>query len=240
MGELSEREFDRIERFILGELSDSEANDFRTEMEANPELKKAVQEHREIVEAVEVEGLHQELDTIHGEMYGESSENEGGSNILIWSLAASFAIILGFAFWYFGQSDPADRLYAEYAYSDPGLPVPMSAGDTYDFYDAMVDYKTEDYRSAIAKWEKLLEQEPENDTLRYYIGASYFNLESFMDSEKYLREIARTGSAFRYRAQFMMILTDLKTGNASAVLETEALEGSPFREKIMAIKSELK
>ena len=43
MGELSEKDFDRIERFILGKLSEEEQSRFQKEIDSNPDLKKRLE-----------------------------------------------------------------------------------------------------------------------------------------------------------------------------------------------------
>ncbi|MGB6036865.1 MAG: hypothetical protein WBG42_11405, partial [Cryomorphaceae bacterium] len=172
------------------------------------------------------------------ELYGGSQEKK--NPFLFFSIAASIAVLIGFSFWYFNLEDSPSELYAEYGYTDPGLPVPMSATDSYDFYDAMVDYKTEDYQTAINKWIILLEAEPQNDTLNYYIGASYFNMDAFDQAEPYLNKILNsTASKFVYKAQYMLFLADLKRGNTKEVLNFKPLNDSPFKAEIEAAQESI-
>lgn len=238
MGEISEKDFEQIERFLLGRMSPEESSAFEGEINENPELKASVDEIRLAINSVEAEGLKRDLDSIHGELYGKGSS--GGNRFLIWSMAASFAVLIGFAFWFFQGSISSERLYSEYAYKDPGLPVPMSASDTYEFHDAMVDYKTENYASAIAKWKKLYSEEPDNDTLRYYIGAAYFNSDSLAQAELYLTGIADSDSPFKYKAQYTVLLILLKSGKEEAILRYEISESSPFKERVESLKEEIR
>jgi len=238
MRELSEKDFERIERFILGDMSAEEQQSFQKEMETDDELQKSVLEQRELIKSVEAEGLKAELDSIHSELY---DVNQGKrSPYLFFSIAASIAVLIGFSFWYFNLEESPSELYAEYSYTDPGLPVPMSATDSYDFYDAMVDYKTEDYQKAINKWTILLEAEPRNDTLNYYIGASYFNMNAFDQAESYLDNVLNSKkSNFIYKAQYMLFLAKLKSGNTEEVMNLKPLNGSPFKAEIKAAQESL-
>ncbi len=238
MRELSEKDFERIERFILGDMSAEERQSFQKEMEADKELRETVLEQSDLIKSVEAEGLKAELDSIHSELYDSNQKKK--SPYLFFSIAASLAVLIGFSFWYFNLEDSSSELYAEYNYTDPGLPVPMSATDSYDFYDAMVDYKTEDYQTAINKWIILLEAEPQNDTLNYYIGASYFNMDAFDQAEPYLDKILNsTASKFKYKAQYMLFLAELKRGNTEEALNFKPLNDSPFKAEIRAAQESI-
>ncbi|MCZ4408997.1 hypothetical protein O3Q51_09270 [Cryomorphaceae bacterium 1068] len=238
MRELSEKDFERIERFILGDMSAEERQSFQKEMEADDALRKAVLEQRTLIKSVEAEGLKVELDSIHKELYDSA---QGKKNpFLFFSIAASIAVLIGFSFWFFNQEDSTSELYAEYNYTDPGLPVPMSATDSYDFYDAMVDYKMEDYQEALDKWNILLESEPQNDTLNYYIGASYFNMAAFDQAKPYLNKAFESaGSNFNNKAQYMLFLSELKSGNTEKAMKIIPLIDSPFKAKITAIQESI-
>lgn len=238
MRELSEKDFERIEQFILGDMSAEEQQSFQKEMEADDELREIVLEQSNLIKSVEAEGLKAELDSIHSELY---ETNQGKKNpFLFFSIAASIAVLIGFSLWYFNLEDGPTELYAEYSYTDPGLPVPMSATDSYDFYDAMVDYKTEDYQEAIDKWTILLEAEPQNDTLNYYIGASYFNMDAFDQAKQYLDKILNSPkSNFVYKAQYMLFLAELRRGNTAEALNFRPLDGSPFKTEINAAQESL-
>ena len=239
MGEFLESDFDRMERYILNELSAAERLEFEKEIDANPKLGKALREQEKLITAVKAEGLKADLDSIHSELY--TANTNRNNKPLFFSIAASIAVLIGFSFWFFGQEESQTELFAEYQYSDPGLPVPMSATDNYDFYDAMVYYKQEDYRTAISKWEKLLKDETQNDTLNYYVGASHFNLNEFDKAEPYLEKILNSReSAFVCKAQFMLLLSNLHEGNTEAVFNITPLGGSPFESEIKAIQEKLK
>lgn len=239
MGEFLESDFDRIERYLLNELSAAERLEFEKEIDADSKLEKAVREQEKLITAVKAEGLKADLDSIHSELYTDNTNRN--NKPLFFSIAASIAVLIGFSFWFFGQEESQIALFVEYQYTDPGLPVPMSATDNYDFYDAMVYYKQEDYRAAISKWENLLEDEAQNDTLNYYIGASHFNLYEFDQAEPYFEKILDSQeSAFVYKAQFMLLLSNLHEGNAEAVQKVTPLKGSPFESEIKAIQEKLK
>ncbi|MEM9053012.1 MAG: hypothetical protein AAGC47_13240, partial [Bacteroidota bacterium] len=114
------------------------------------------------------------------------------------------------------------------------------ATDSYDFYDAMVDYKTEDYQSAIDKWTVLLEEEPSNDTLNYYIGAAHFNRAAYSEAKDFLAvESVQKNDLFKYKAEFMLFLAEIKLGNTESAAAMNPSSGSPFVEDFDKAKESL-
>ena len=240
MIELSEKDFERVENYLLGNMSEAEAISFEKEMEANAKLKTAVEEQKDMILTVESEGLRAELESIHKELY-EDKPQKKKNPYLFFSIAASIAVLIAATFWFFYLNDANDDAYDKYAYVDPGLPVPMSATDSYDFYDAMVDYKTENYSRAINKWKAILEKETGNDTLNYYIGASYFNLADYEKSKPFLEKVARSEeSTFVHKASYMLLLSEFNSGNMTTVRKYEPDMDSPFLPEIRAIQESVK
>ena len=94
-----------------------------------------------------------------------------------YTAAACVAILIVLGGYTFLQgnslSNKNEQLFATYFRPDPGLPTTMSVSDNFDFFDAMVSYKQGDYNKAITKWEVLLKEKPDNDTLNYFIGVAY-------------------------------------------------------------------
>jgi tetratricopeptide (TPR) repeat protein len=239
MTDLSEKDFERIEDFLLGRMSESEKINFEKSIQEDSALAQAVKEQKNLITAIESEGMRADLESIHDELYGSNSQKR--RPYLLFSAAASLAVLIGFGFWFFFLNESDADLIAEYAYIDPGLPVPMSATDSYDFYDAMVDYKTEDYNIAIEKWTPLLSDDPGNDTLNYYIGAAFFNLSEYDKANPYLKKVALSeNSTFSHKANYMLFLSDWRSGDEAAVRNFTPSENSPFLPEIRAIQESVK
>ena len=69
MSDLSQKDFDQIEKYILGQMEDTELKEFEQSLETNAELKAEVEEQKAMMLAVEAEGLQSELTSIHEELY---------------------------------------------------------------------------------------------------------------------------------------------------------------------------
>lgn len=219
------------ERFVVGDMSAEEHERFAAAMAADPALSELVDEVRESVLAVRAGAMRQHLDRIHQKQVAPPKNRRS-----VWlALAAGIVLLIAAGIWWMARPDFNERLFAEYATTDPGLPVPMSTTDQYAFYDAMVDYKSEAYQMAIDKWEPLLAANPSNDTLTYYIGAAYFNLGQYPRAIEYYDDIDAR-STFHSRSRWYLALSYLQTGDKEALMNIQPDEKSPYAEKIDALK----
>ncbi|HEY9115888.1 MAG TPA: hypothetical protein VIN10_14410 [Bacteroidales bacterium] len=202
---IPQQDFERIEAYILKKMPEKERKEFEKEILSNAGLKKEIEIQREMMLAVEAGEMKNRLDSIHQKVTERKS-------ITRWlAVAASIIIFISVGYWMLNKPDKAERLFAANMTVDPGLPVPMSATNNYVFYDAMVDYKSGKYEVAISKWEPLLAQNPENDTLNYFVGAAFFNQEKFEQSIPYYEKVAgQSESSFAGKSEWYLALDFLK------------------------------
>lgn len=173
-------QFELIEKYIQGQLSESEVQAFEQRLTTEPELKAEVDMVRDMILVVEVDGLKQSL---RGRTIGEEAKvvsmkksEKNGFNIRNWAVAASFLAFVACGWWMMSQNkgDSDQVLFADAFYTDPGLPTKMSETAQYDFYDAMVEYKQGHYQKAIDVWSKI-DSGIGQDTLDYYIAIAHLN-----------------------------------------------------------------
>src|SRR5690606_34514175 len=150
-----------------------------------------VQLQKELIDAIQLGALRESLEEIK---YQENKRGEESidtqPNRYWYAMAASVLALVAITVWTFNKTDPQEKIFAEYAEYDPGLPIPMSTSANYNFFDAMVDYKNEMYEKAISKWTVLLLEDPENDTLNYYIGSAHFVLQDYEKAIPYFTKVA--------------------------------------------------
>jgi len=90
----------------------------------------------------------------------------------------------------------------------------MSANSDYAFKQGMVYYKSEQYSQAIEQWSPLLETEPENDTLLYYMAQAYLALGLIDDARKPFEKILTLSeSEYLGKAAWYLGLIYLKENN---------------------------
>ena len=221
--DISQSEFERIERFLRGVMDSEEWARFQSDMEKDEQLHHEVDLQRKLLATVESGSVNVGERT-------KSIKKPNGITLFLrykwYAVAASLVLALGI--WHFGFRQTAEeKLFATYFVPPTGLVTPMYATNNYIFYDAMVDYKRKDYDKAIAKWKPLLEQQPQNDTLNYFVGAAHLATGKAEASIPYLEQtVSIDESVFADEAWFYLGMAHLKTGNT--VQAKPALEKSPL------------
>lgn len=131
----------------------------------------------------------------------------------IWFTAAAMLVVLFGIFWMMDSSSTSEEIFAKNFKPDVGLPLKMGTVATYGFYEGMLDYKQENYKEAIAKWQILLEENPDSDTLNYFLGVANLALGNADESLEYLQNQERFQQGmFKEDAAFYAALAKIKEG----------------------------
>ena len=174
---ISQEEFERFESYLLNRLQAKDKVMFEKQLGDDKEFSAKFQSVKAILEGIEETALRENLKGFHHEL----SENETiKTKRFPWlGVAASFLLLLGLFTWVFLLSpSEEERLFSTHYQPDPGLVTAMGSSMEYEFDRGMVDYKLGEYEAAIARWENLREEKPENDTLNYFLGAAYLDLKN--------------------------------------------------------------
>jgi len=227
---ISQEDFEQIESYLLNRMSEKEKQIFLKEMEADKELKEEFKVQRQLIASVEAGAFKDRLEKIHQKIIQRRQ-------VTWWFAAvASVAVLLVAGIWLLNRPTQSERLFAENLTEEPGLPVPMSAVDDYDFYDAMVDYKSGEYELAIEKWMQLLKKDPENDTLNYFIGIALFNDKKFDKAEPFFEKaIQLKSAAFEGKSEWYLALVYLKTGETDKLRQLSKESHSDYTQRINQI-----
>jgi|GEM_PF-1109157 len=204
--------FDQIERFLDGEIS-------RTDLEtlfpnvAPVQLEADIAANKNMRTAIEAAGLRDQLTEILPKAAAETTTKTTKIRRLIpWkqglAIAASFLLLaLVYLAW---PTSEAGSLYAKYEYIDPGLPVLMSQSDDHALYDALSYYSEADYKTAIIKFSGLQAQGISNDTITFYLGASYLYQKRAEYAAETLIQLTEDSGPFQDQAEWLLVLTALQ------------------------------
>lgn len=214
---ISEKQQELFESYLMHKMSLDEKKSFESSLTEDQNLHDYFQEFKALFEIVEEEGLKSKLDGFHKAIDQETSavvELKTSKPKFNYRIAASVAILFAIGvFWFLNQPNTNEKLFNEYYSQDPGLPTVMGSNDNYDFYEAMVDYKQGNYEIAINKWEKLLLEKPQNDTLNYFLGVSHLAKGNEKSAIAFLNKVAISKeSAFKKEARYYLGLAHLKKG----------------------------
>ena len=154
-------------------------------------------------------------------------------------MAASITLLIALGgFWLTNRPSETERLFNQYFTPDPGLPTVMGEARNFQFLDAMVNYKSGQYKQAIEKWEVLLPQKPKNDTLNYFLGVTYLANNDTQKAVKFLEEtLEEKNSEFVDEANFYLGLAHLKLKNTT---EAEVYLSKSQHKKVEEILEKLK
>lgn len=225
----SQDEFEQIEKYLNGNLDALDLQNFEHRLESDADFKTQVEDIKIILSGVETQTLKEQLDIFHNDINIKPKADQTKVYPLNWKrlLIAAVLIIAAGSFWLLsGNSN--ERLYAKYFKPDPGLPTTMSSSSNYDFYEAMVNYKQRDYKTAIAKWEKLKKVKPNNDTLNYFIGVAHLANKNENNAISLLEGVTKNSEfAFANDAYYYLGLAYLKAekiNKAKAILQKSNTE----------------
>lgn len=201
--------FEQMEAYLDGELSKAEL-EAAARAAGIDDLDAELAWLRQTRLAIEAEGLKKKL---HQQFSaGEKRQARVRPLWPRWAAAAAAVLVLAVAgWWWFGRSEIPD-LYAKYEFVDPGIPVLMSDTQNYELQNALSYYSEEDYAGAITQLTALRSDLPANDTLTYYLGASYLYTGQTEAAAPLLDKIAgEADSQFTLRAQWLQVLLALRS-----------------------------
>jgi tetratricopeptide (TPR) repeat protein len=210
---ISREEFELIERYLLGGMDASENEEFEGLLLKDEILRDEVILQRQLMAAVETGTL--------------SDKSKAPIKTAVFKplrklasyrkYAAVILFIAGGCLWWYYGTGSEQNLYTTYFRPDLGLPVVMGSDSTkYLFNEGMVSYKEGNYGQAIGIWEELVTEKGATDTLNYYVGAAYLNIENHDNASAYLIPVSENEhSVFRGKAIWYLALMKLKQKEVS-------------------------
>lgn len=233
---ITQEQFEQIEWYLYGSMEAAEKLEFNTRLQEDPTFATLVEEVKQTLLGVESSVLKEHLNTYHKEMEDVVSVPSSNKNNRVWliGIAAAIAVVFGVT-WMMSLSTSSEKLYAKYYTPDPGLPTTMSSTNNFAFYDAMVNYKREEYTEAIQKWEAILPEKPTNDTLNYFLGVANLANGNEASAIDYLTKAADDKNSFLKNDIFYYLgLAYLKENNIALAKENFKLSNSSQSEKILS------
>ena len=154
----------------------------------------------------------------------------------MWYAMAAVLVLLFGLFWMLKEDNTSEKIFAAHFKPDIGLPLKMGTKNEYGFYEGMVDYKQGNYKEAIAQWELLLNEKPENDTLNYFLGVTYLAEGNSEKSLEYLEPNQKfTNGIFSNEAPYYTALAKIKEGKFEAA--KKLLMENPSEKNTTLLKS---
>lgn len=240
---ISLEELETIERYLDDSLSDNERLQFEQKLKDDPTLKGKVEDVKQMILGIEGASLAQQLDSFHDDMVPvrslDTSSNSGSLKAarqkLIRYIAAAAIIVAVGVLWVQNQGSTTQKLFAKHFTADPGLPTTMGATANFEFYDAMVNYKQGDYRTAIEKWQAQLPSQPKNDTLQYFLGVAHLANGNETQAITYLQQLSQASqNSFKNETAYYLGLAHLKADNVEDAKKYLTFSGTESADQILS------
>lgn len=240
MSTLDKDRFEAIEAYLLRSLTAEERSRFEQELAADASLRAEMELQRENTLAIELGGVQRLLKEVGADQAGTSDEGRRSWTGYL-KYAAAAVVLITAALWWLNSPTANERLFAEHFSADPGLPVAMSATDDPVFQDAMVAYKLGDYAEARAKWSPLLQMDPTNDTLRYYIASATLAMNDATTAIPLFERLGNDhASAFHDKSQWFLFLAYVKVDDVTKAESLQLDDDPTYGERVRKIKAELR
>lgn len=215
-------DYDKISRYVDGEMNAEELQVFEQAMQQDSELKKEVELYIEVQETLkmklvpdeEEQALKNSLEQMQKDYFQSRGKIINMKRYRWWaaSAAAVFIAIMLWAPW-------KTNLYRQYAAIEMA-PVEVR-GTTSDslIQKATENFNVGQYADAIPTFESLLRLDPGNAYIRFYYAISLLETKNIEKSRKELSLLYEGNSVFRYDAAFYIALSYLKEKNKSGCIE---------------------
>jgi len=225
--EINEQELDRFEARFFGTLPETEAAAFDAALDGDAERKERYELFVLSVRGIRSgdKGLTQgEEQTLRDRFKAIDRELDARPTVVRsivqpWmGWAAAALVLVGVSgMWWLRQGDTPQELAAEFALSEPGLPVLM--GTSPKAMDAIMNaYKHDDFATAQLLITSALKQDPQNDTLHYFNGVLDTRTTGCAAAEASFVRVPST-SVFAAKAQYNLALCAMQAGAIPRVRE---------------------
>ncbi len=217
---ITSAEWDLIETWMDQNDVPGEAPLLKGELSQIPGVLRKIEDVKKVREEIEDSIRRAKIKAFHLSLYANEEDsstkkiaNKKISSSAIWfALAASVAVLFGI-FWMTDHSNYSEKIFAKNFKPDIGLPLKMNTDNSSGFYEGMLNYKQENYKEAIKKWEILLRANPGSDTLNYFLGVTNLAMGNSAKSLEYLQnqELFKQG-IFKEDAAWYAALAKIKEG----------------------------
>ncbi len=252
--------FDKIEAYLSGEMTETEATAFDKEVATNKELAAAVDRHLLAHDAIEVmieDNLRAEMKewsaaanknkeaTIH--QIGQKKESGRKIRRLVYRLAAaaSVALVVGFFGLQFSTTNYSNTALSQGAYNFDLSATRSTNTDQSSLTTGLTAYENADYAAAIQFFRNIPTTNPQYNEAQYYLGHSLYQNKAYEEATNAFQKVVSTND-IRYKEaaewyQVVNYVAAKKQGNELTALLNQLVndEGHPYHKNAKALDAKL-
>ncbi|PSR01780.1 MAG: hypothetical protein BRD50_08255 [Bacteroidetes bacterium SW_11_45_7] len=262
-GNQENKRYQEVDKYLRSQMNADEQAAFEAEMEQDPSLQEEVEQGRIFLWAMEsldedelrkdlmrtnhvIHKVRQTSDVQYESTHRDNQHIEKGTakvrslTNLYKNVAAAAAILIVFiipVYFLFlqnpGPEELVDRYYKTYPNTLTEIKRSESEADG-QLQSIMALYESGDYTKAIAQSNKLLQDEPENNGLRFYRGIMYIEEDAYKKAIKDLERVKAQEESYHTQAEWYLALSHLalqQTEQAKPLLEKLAQTPSDYQQK---------
>ncbi|RXQ95094.1 hypothetical protein EO244_08580 [Ancylomarina salipaludis] len=237
---MNEKDFDRIENFLDGQLSEKEILDFEKDLMDDLDLEMELNLHSEINEAImedDVMELRSKLEAI--DIPTTPEEKRKAKFHGKWRIAAaSMILFIGMASVYYmlgNKTYSNEEIFMNY-YKPYGIVINTRSGTDTNEADRILDqalksYEAKNYRTALSLFQTILEKDSTNLTSNFYSGISNIQVQEYLKANKnFLRVLNHKNNLFIEQSEWYLGICYLMTNEREKAKETyrAIAEGNSF------------
>ncbi|MCB2196647.1 MAG: tetratricopeptide repeat protein [Bacteroidetes bacterium] len=191
-----EDKYEKIEQYLMNELSIREQVKFEEDLRKDPELRREYELRKEINDAIQEDDVMELRDSLDQVMKKQPVfSNKTRKIYLISSVAAALVVILVISskVFFSAGSQKSSALYERYY---EVYPVIMSFRSTNEgaeekdlLYKAFASYDIKDYNQASQYFESIAQQDSTNYLSRFYLSICKIETNKLNEAEDYLSEL---------------------------------------------------
>ena len=237
---MDSQKLERIEAYLNGSLSEQATRDFERELADNWTLAAEVKEYARIIQGIKELHFRELLEQAQRERVKAPQSLWRNP---FWAIAAAALILLSLLWMFFPEEKENEIAAINPIELDPGLPTTLGATSSLDFDEGMNRYKLKSYESARAYWRPLLINNPQNDSLLFFLAQIDLADQSLPDAiSKFEVILNQPQSIFYQKSQWYLALALLKNGQSepsTTLLKEIQSERGTFASKAKALLDEL-
>lgn len=241
---MGQKEFDidKLRDYLLGKLNEQEKASFEAMLNNDAEFKKDVTIHTALLAGIE---LHFDRHLKH-RLQKEDKKIKVNTKVLLLALAACASAILIVSYVYFFARPNGPELFSQYYKPYYNVISDYRRGDEIktDRYDqAFQFYERKEHAQAIREMTSLLEENPADQNLLFYLGLSYLAVGQVDSASSYLQKVMRSDNKLAEPAEWYLGLTYLNANdreNAVNVFSKISKSSSGYSDRARIILGKLK
>lgn len=207
-------QFEHIEKYLRGELSESEHKSFEETIEKDESLKEIVENHRTLLKGIEL-GFNQELKSLLQQKELETQHlikkkfARSRRLYVTLAIAASITLILTTFFVFMNKSVNSGQIVAAYYQPYPNIESPVNRSDNNNQH-AYAMYEQGNYTMALDRFNKLIVSDPTNPAPVFYAGICLLEMKQSASALSKFEDIESLGeNKYSRPARWYKALTNL-------------------------------